>query len=145
MEKFEIELDCRKKVADLLEKHFPDFIHEAAIEKPEQLASEYNDELPHKIEVEYREWLSSLWEKVAPAGAKPFDEMMNMHLSMSMVDADYVPNLKDAWEDARTLTLWEKITKTNHKDVTFYKGLLKQYTEELLETMTKDFLGDIES
>ena len=36
----------------------------------------------------------------------------------------------------------DKSPKTDHKDVTCYKGLLKQYTEELLETMAEDFSED---
>jgi len=64
-------------------------------------------------------------------------------LDMSMVDASYVPSLKEARADAEKVTLWEKITKSNHEDVTYYKGLLKQYTEELLSTMIKDFIEEI--
>jgi len=144
MTKLEISQKCHRHAEELLNKYFPNFIHEAAIEKPEQLAAEYNDELPHKVESEYRDWLAGLWREVATDGAKSFDEVMNLHLSMSLVDASYVPYLKNAREDAQKQTLWEKITKSNHEDVTYYKGLLKQYTEELLDTMTKDFLGDIQ-
>ena len=143
MNKIEIEVECRKKEAELIEKYFPNFIYEAAVKKPEALAAEYDNELPYKVKAEYRQWLSSLWGEVAPEGSKPFDEIMNLHLSMSMVDSSYVPYLKDAREDAVEMTLWEKITKTNHEDVTYYVGLLRQYTKELLNTMTKDFLGDI--
>ena len=40
-------------------------------------------------------------------------------------------------------TLWERLTKTNHKEVTDYKGLLKRYTEELLMALRCDFLEDV--
>ncbi|MDY4751958.1 MAG: hypothetical protein SPD44_04475 [Prevotella sp.] len=144
MNKIEIEVECRKKEAELIEKYFPNFIHEVALEQPEVLTDGYNDVLPHRIEQEYREWLSELWNRLEQKGDRSFDEIMNLHLSMSMVDASYVPYLKDAGVDARKRTLWEKITQTNHEDVRYYKGLLKQYTEELLATMTRDFIGDIE-
>lgn len=144
MTKLEISRHCHTKAKELLEKYFPNFIHEAAVEKTEQLSAEYNDELPHRVVSEYRDWLACLWKEVSPDGAKPFDEIMNLHLSMSLVDSSYAPYLETAREDAKKRTLWEKITKSNHEDVTYYKGLLKQYTEELLDTMTKDFLGDIE-
>lgn len=143
MTKIEVSMKCYQEVDTLLEKYFPNFTREAAIEKPETLADEYNDELPHKAQAEYRQWLSELWKEISPEGAKPFDEVMNLHLSMQMVDTSYVPYLENAREEAVEMTLWEKITRTNHEDVTYYVGLLRQYTKELLETMTKDFLGDI--
>ena len=143
MSKIDIELRCRKKADELLEKFFPGFIHEAAIDRPEQLAGGYNDKLPYAVEAEFRDWLSGVWKEVAPAGSEPFEKIMNRHLDMSMVDASYVPNLKEARADAEKISLWEKITKSNHEDVTYYKGLLKQYTEELLSTMIKDFIEEI--
>lgn len=143
MTKNQVSLKCYEEIDILLEKYFPNFVYESAVKQPEALAVEYDNELPYKVKAEYRQWLSSLWDEVAPEGAKPFDEIMNLHLSMSMVDSSYVPYLKDAREDAVEMTLWEKITKTNHEDVTYYVGLLRQYTKELLDTMTKDFLGDI--
>ena len=139
----DIEIRCRKKANELLEKYFPNFIHEAAVVRPEQLAVENNDDLPYKVEAEFKVWLSGLWNEVAPANSEPFEKVMNRHLHMSMVDANYVPHLKDPRADAEKITLWEKITKSNHEDVTYYKGLLKQYTEELLETMVKDFVEEI--
>ena len=142
MDKNDIMIRCRKKADELLEKYFPNIIHEAAIERPEELAIEYNEELPYVVETEFREWLSALWDEVAPAYSEPFEKIMNRHLEMSMVDANYVPDLRDAKVEANEITLWEKITKSNHEDVTFYKGLLKQYTEELLDTMIKDFVEE---
>ncbi len=141
MTKLELELDCRKKAAELLEQYFPDFVHEAAEGKTENLAVEYTNDLPYVIEGEFQHYLEQKWATVAPEG-KPFKTVMNRSLEMSMVDASYIPDLKSAREEAVDITLWEKITRTNHEDVTFYKGLLKQYTEELLNTMIKDFLED---
>ena len=51
--------------------------------------------------------------------------------------------IDEAYKDATTITLWERITKTNHKDVTYYKGLLKEYTKDLLLVMREDFLEEI--
>ena len=48
-----------------------------------------------------------------------------------------------AHKDATKQTLWERITKTNHKDVTYYKGLLQEYTRDLLMVMREDFLEEI--
>ena len=42
-------------------------------------------------------------------------------------------------------TLWERVTQSNHKDVTFYKGLLQVYAEELLNCMRIDFIEDLKT
>lgn len=47
-----------------------------------------------------------------------------------------------AYKDASTITLWEKITKSNHEDVTYYKGLLLEYTKDQLLVMRHDFLEE---
>lgn len=143
MDKASIELRCRKRANELLDQYFPNFIQEAAVDRPEQLAPVYNDELPGLVEDKFRGWLSDLWMEITPPGSKPFDEVMNLRKSMMLVDASYAPLLKEAREKAEKITLLEKITRSNHEQVTYYKGLLKQYTEELLDTMIKDFMGDI--
>ena len=48
-----------------------------------------------------------------------------------------------AYRDAKQRTLWERITRSNHKDVTFYKGLLLEYTRDLLLVMREDFLEEV--
>ena len=143
MEKKDIVTLCRQMAKELLEEYFPNFAREAAYNRPEKLAIQYNDELPHKIAEEFRIRLFDLWIQQRPVGGKTFDEVMNLERSIKMVDASYVCYLEDAREKAEKITFWELITKSNHKDVTYYKGLLKQYTEELLEVMIKDFMGDI--
>lgn len=142
MTKLDIELQCRKKADELLEKYFPNFVHSAAVERPETLSVEYTNELPYEIEGEFLYYLSVQWANAVPDG-KPFKEVMNRSLEMSMVDANYRPHLESARKEAAQKTLWEKITRSNHEDVTFYKGLLKEYTERLLDTMIVDFMEDI--
>lgn len=51
--------------------------------------------------------------------------------------------VEEALKDAEEQTLWERITKTNHKDVTFYKGLLEELTRDMLLVMREDFLEEI--
>jgi len=143
MEKKDIEKKCRQIANELLDEYFHDFAQEAAYKRPEKIAIQYNDELPHKIAEEFRIRLFDLWIENRPIGGKTFDEVMNLERSIKMVDASYVNYLEEAREKAEKITFWELITKSNHKDVTYYKGLLKQYTEELLDVMIKDFMGDI--
>lgn len=42
-------------------------------------------------------------EPLEQKGDRSFDEIMNLHLRMSMVDASYVPYLKAAGVDARNV------------------------------------------
>jgi len=51
--------------------------------------------------------------------------------------------IDEAQEDALERTLWERITKSNHRDVTYYKGLLQENTRDLLMVMREDFLEEI--
>ncbi len=51
--------------------------------------------------------------------------------------------IDEAYKDAKRITLWERITKSNHEDVTYYKGLLYEYTKDLLMVMRHDFLEEI--
>ena len=71
-------LKCRTKADELLEKYFPNFSHEVGVVRPEELDPEYNDQLPEKVQAEFRDWLRQLWQEVAPSGAKSFDEAMNL-------------------------------------------------------------------
>ena len=139
-----IEDRCYSQAKELLEQYFGDFATVSGVVKPESLDSLYTDMLPRKIAEEFRAFLAGLWDEIAPENAKTFDEIMNRQRSMDLIHDDYDDFLPSARLSAETITLWEKITKTNHKDVTYYKGLLKQYTEELLETMAEDFLEDLD-
>lgn len=141
--KEEIEIRCYEKAQELLDKYFPNFIEDAAVTKPELLTEEYNMELPAKVAEDFRDWLAGVWEEFRSEVQKPFDKVLNLKRSMEITGSSYVPYLSDALEEAKTVTFWEKLTKTNHEDVTFYKGILKQYTEELLQVMIKDFMADI--
>ena len=138
----QIEAQCRTKAEELINKYFGNLVKEAAIEKPEEIG-DYSLELPQQIEAEYYVYLKSLWAEIAPKGSSSFEEIMNKkHLSDRMTDDDR-ENIKPAYDDAVRRTLWERITKTNHKDVAYYKGLLKRYTEELLLALRCDFMEDV--
>ena len=48
-----------------------------------------------------------------------------------------------AHREAERRTLWERITHSNHKDVTYYKGLLMEYTRDLLYVMREDVREEV--
>ena len=137
-----VEKLCKEKEQELLDKYFGSLVREAALERPETIG-EYTKDLPLKIEAEFKAYLEELWKEYAPEELKGkplvFDENK---LRLLMTDDDR-EGVDAAYKDATKQTLWERITKTNHKDVTYYKGLLQEYTRELLMVMRFDFLEEI--
>lgn len=138
MTKEEIVKLCKEKEQELLDKYFGNLIEEAVHECPETIG-EYEKDLPLKIEAEFKEYLLGIWKEIAQEKECVFEEQK---LRKYMTDDDR-EGLEQAYKDATELTLWERITQTNHKDVTYYKGLLKEYTQELLTCTRLDFLEEI--
>ncbi len=138
----EIEINCKRQEQELLDKYFGNLVKEAAIERPETIG-DYTKDLPLKIEEEYFQYLKGLWGEINPDKSKPLESILDKrHISMLMTDDDR-EGIHYAYEDATRRTLWERLTRTNHKDVTFYKGLLEEYTRELLLCLRCDFIEDI--
>lgn len=138
----EIETACIQKQSELLDKYFGNLVHEAAIERPETIG-EYTKDLPLKIEAEYRTFLEELWKEHAPAELKGTPLVLEEQKLRELMTDDDREMIEPAYRDAARQTLWERITKSNHKDVTYYKGLLQEYTRDLLMVMRNDFLEEI--
>ena len=142
MEKAEIQKYCIKKEEELLNKYFGNLVKEAAIGQPETIEG-YDKELPLRIEAEYKEFLSELWKEVAGDDKRTIDEIIDKKELREKLTDDDREGIDEAYKNAQQRTLWERITNTNHKDVTFYKGLLEEYTRELLFCLRHDFLEEI--
>lgn len=99
--------------------------------------------MPLKIEAEYREFLGELWKQYAPSELQGTPLVLEEQKLRKLMTDDDREGIEEAYKDATTITLWEKITKSNHEDVTYYKGLLCEYTKELLMIMRIDFLEEI--
>ena len=138
----QIEDLCKSKEQELLNKYFGKLIHEAAIERPETIG-EYTKDLPLKIEAEYRAFLEKLWKDVAPEELKGSPLVLEEQKLRKLMTGNDRELIDAAHKDATEQTLWERMTKTNHKDVTYYKGLLLEYTRNLLMVMREDFLEEI--
>lgn len=138
----EITTLCETKQNQLLEKYFGDLVHEAAIERPETIGK-YTKDLPMKIEAEFRTFLEELWKEYAPAELKGTPLVLEEQKLRKLMTDDDRELIEPAYKDATRITLWERITKSNHEDVTYYKGLLQEYTRDLLMVMRQDFLEEI--
>ena len=135
----QLERLCKEKEQELLNKYFVNLVKEAAVEPPETIGV-YTKDLPLKIEAEYRRFLEELWQEHAPEDLKGSPLLLEeQKLRQPMTDDDR-EGIDAACKDASTITIWEKISKSNHEDVTYYKGLLLEYTKELLMIMRIDFL-----
>ena len=139
---FNIIILCLKKEQELLDKHFGNLVKEAAVERPETIG-EYTKDLPLKIEAEYSVFLERLWKEYAPENLKGTPLVLEEQKLRKLMTDDDRELIDEAHKDATEQTLWELITKTNHKDVTYYKGLLLEYTRDLLMVMRVDFLEEI--
>ena len=138
----QIENRCKTKADELINKYFGNIFKEATIEQPEEIGN-YTLDMPRKIEAEYYTYLKSLWAEIAPEGSPSFEEIIDKkHLSDSLPNDDREA-LMSAYEEAMRQTLWERLTKTNHKDVAYYKHLLKRYTKDLLSALRCDFMEDV--
>ena len=133
---------CEEKQNQLLHKYFGNLVHEAAIERPETIG-EYTKDLPLKIEAEFRTFLEELWKEQAPAELKGTPLVLEEQKLRKLMTDDDREMIEPAYKDATEITLWEHITKSNHEDVTYYKGLLLEYIRDLLMVMREDFLEEI--
>lgn len=141
MEREQIRTLCLQKEQELIDKYFGNLVYEAAIEQPETIG-EYSKELPLKIEMEYYNYLEYLWKEYMTNNKQDFSNIIDKrHLRMLSTEDD-IEAIEYAYNDATRQTLWERLTKSNHKDVTYYKGLLKEYTKELLSCLRCDFLEE---
>ena len=109
----QIEKLCRDKEQELLYKYFGNLVREAAIERPETIG-EYTEELPLKIEAEFKTFLEDLWKEYAPKELKGTPLIFDEQKLRKLMTDDDRELLDEAHKDATELTLWERITKTNH-------------------------------
>lgn len=120
-----------------MDKYFGNLVDEAANQRPETIG-EYTKDLPLKIEAEFREFLVTLWKEFSDEPLVLEEQKLRW-----LMTEDDREKVEAAYKDAKRITLWERITKSNHKDVTYYKALLRDYTKELLTIMRLDFLEEI--
>ena len=138
----QIERLCEDKAQELLNKYFNNLQKEAAVERPETIGR-YTKDLPLKIESEYKSFLEELWKEVAPEDLKGTPLVLEEQKLRELTTESHRENINKAYDDATRRTLWERITHSNHEDVTYYKALLRDYTRELLTVMRLDFLEEI--
>ena len=136
---------CWEKYTSLLKEHFGNLAETAAYERPEAISPQYTLFLPEMIADQYRDFLQGLWKENATKDAPAFEEIMNAKKITELAKARYEEDLVSAEKEARKVSVIEKLTASNHKDVTHYVGLLKDCTEDILKGLMEDFLMDAET
>ncbi len=129
-----VKILCREKEQELLNRYFP---NGSEYTKSETIG-EYTKDLPLKIESEFREYLTELWKEYSDAPLVLEEQKLRWLMTEDDREA-----IDAAYKDAKCITLWERITKSNNEDVTYYTGLLYEYTKDLLMVMRTDFLEEI--
>ena len=138
----EIERLCEDKSQALIDMYFGNLQKEAAVERPETIG-DYAQDLPLKIESEYKSYLEELWKEVAPEEFKGTPLVLEEQKLRELTTESHRENVDRAYKDATRRTLRERIMQSNHEDVTHYKALLRDYTRELLTVMRLDFMEEI--
>ena len=129
---------CWAKIDELLERHFPEISPDEEV-----LDSQLNINLPLEVATEMKDFLSVLWDEMGQNGTgKTFEEIMGAGRLNELTYESYLDLLKKAEKDALNITIWEKITKTNHEDIVAFRSILRSCTREILELMVKDFLNE---
>ena len=142
METSQVEHLCLEKEKELLHAAFGNLVWEAAIERPETIG-EYTKDLPQRIAADYKTFLEKLWKDFAPDNLKGTPLVLEEEKLRQLMTGKDWTRVEKAFADAEEQTIWEFITQTNHKDVAYYKGLLQDYTRNLLSLMRLDFLEEI--
>ena len=77
-----------------------------------------------------------IWERSPLAAYANFSSVYRVPAVEEIGDPG---ELAKARKDAVRRTLWERLTRTNHKDVYEYREMLNTYGEALLNTMLERF------
>lgn len=130
-----IKILCWNKIDELLKEHF-------ASTSSEVLDPRYTLDYPLKVAAEMKNYLADLWATEEHQSGKAFEDLMGAGRLNNITYESYLDMIKAAQKEALKITLWEKITHTNHEDVMIFQSILRSCTREILELMVKDFLNE---
>lgn len=115
-----------QKRKELIDKYFGNIVRKA-VEKKDEIGH-YDIGLPKMIEEEYLAFLKEIWKENNHDYVRRFEDIIdNRQLSEQLTDSKRI-SAQHAYNEAKRVTLGERLTNNNHEDVTNYKGILKDYT-----------------
>ena len=122
-----------------LDKCVEHYFREISLEEaahPEILDSHYTQDYLDRVFRDYYERLEKIWNRSPLSGRATFAAAYH---APAIEEAGDPMALDKAYKDAARRTLWERLTRTNHKDVFEYKQMLNTYGEAMLNTMLNRF------
>ena len=126
-----------------LNKCVTHYFREISLEEaahPEILDADYTEDYLERVIGDYYRRLSMIWERSPLAAYANFSSVYHIPAVEEVGDP---AELAKARKDATRRTLWERLTRTNHKDVYEYREMLNTYGEALLNTMLTRFADAI--
>ena len=122
----------------LLQKHVGNLSTDSA------LSLSKIDEIIEKIEDEYKQFLSNLWEQVRNGDGRSLDDILDKRYNRYVLNMEYAKDIRVSQAAAEEITLWEQITDTNILDIERLNSLIRAYATDLLAHITLDFMEDVE-
>lgn len=95
------------------------------------------------LEQEYKLFLARLWKDECPEDERGLEDILDKQYNRFALDRDYQSKIVEAQAAAEEVTLWEKMTNSNYKDITQLNALIVAYAKDLLAHMTRDFMEDV--
>ena len=129
---------CLAERERLLQKHVGNLSTDSA------LSLSKIDEIIEKIEDEYKQFLSNLWEQVRNGDGRSLDDILDKRYNRYVLNMEYAKDIRVSQAAAEEITLWEQITDTNILDIERLNSLIRAYATDLLAHITLDFMEDVE-
>ena len=135
--------DFIMKSGDEMRKCINKYLNEIPLEEAIQdeiLDPKYSPTLLDEMGAEYYRELEKIWDSIPSYFRSSFKAAYTAPTPDVAGDR---PALLRAYEDAVKIGFWEKLGKTNHKDVLAYKLLLKEYGQRYLQAMHLSFIDAV--
>lgn len=135
--------DYIMKAGDEMQNCFNKYLNVIPLEEAiqdETLDPKYSPNLLSEMGAEYLTELEKLWDTIPSYYRSSFKSAYEVPTPDVAGDL-FV--LQKAYEDAVKKSVWEKLGKTNYKDVLAYKLLLKEYGKKYLQAMHASFINAV--
>ena len=96
-----------------------------------------------RVEEEYKNFLTALWKDIRPDDERTLDDILDKRYNRLVLARDYTAPIEAAIGDAEEITLWERITNSNYRDIEQLNALVIAYIRDLLAQITRDFMEDV--
>ena len=128
---------CLAERERLLQKHVGNLSTDSA------LSLSQIGEIIEKIEDEYKQFLSNLWEQVRNGDSRSLDDILDKQYNRYVLNMEYAKDIRVSQAAAEEITLWEQITNSNYRDIEHLNALVSAYARDLLAHITQDFMEDV--